>query len=961
MDAHTPVASQVTSGMLRSKGRRPIMHTITATAAATLAVTSLTCVQLVEAGNHRWQASDAGKNAPKSGGSEGTGISANPMHANKIYSTLDTNNAFGPGGSGLVPRQRAGDSWNVDLVSGLPPWEWEELGVYQMPLDKDAGLTCPDVMWEARANEGNYSMSDTGKLIRCGESLSTKIRKTYHAVDSGETTFKMGGYRNDPEDAKMSDFALGMTVRGKGIAANTVIVAYEPGSKGTVSLTLSEETTADIVKGQKLLFADAPGQTRCVKFVYLHGFPGNTTSVSLNGEKLFAGVQMGWHLSESYEIPHGVIEVKTELDGLDRSSDHSSRGYYGKDDDRLETIGTALMRSQDGMAFRGRHKNFEWQDAHYPSRRENHDYNPIYPFDEEGFFVYYMQMDAADKLYHYEEPADYNPCPPWAVSGCNDDGDPTALPVPSPTASPSAAPYPVPTAKPTTIKAPTPSPSAMPTKLTATPTVSEQPTGKPTMIPTTLPTMMKPRDIHPHVIVMGDGPYATQWGFDQEKMSALLEKGTVVFFTNTVATNFTDVYNFDNNCTDTTHVKTITRKTAVDNYASTTVYMQSVEGIEVGQRVTGPKIQDPVRGSPSEPNTYVSVIDTSTNAITLSRRTKSNPSPNPDSVDNTLLAGTKLTFVVKKSDGTEDTRSHKVFYNRSYSFDRSQRAVVCARRDDNNAKYVIANISYMDLSMAYFNGSDTGDFLNGWLTLHALPEIMPTSMPTVLPTTPMPSADPTSEPTTPAPSPEPTISKNPSTAAPTIEPTSGSPSDEPTMAPVPAPTLLPTTSSPPTMLDDPMCTGEVLASKKVTFEPNRIWYVGITGSYQEDRDWEKTHYEPEKSSGHPGYSDDAEIDKRDYDGILDRQGGFYKMRGVDYSIEVINEYGELTALPTMAPTFGETAVYLPSEFIVDPLKAQYENFVISCVLLGTCAVVTFVITRCAFNVLEARSTGNWMF
>lgn len=146
-------------------------------------------------------------------------------------------------------------------------------------------------------------------------------------------------------------------------------------------------------------------------------------------------------------------------------------------------------------------------------------------------------------------------------------------------------------------------------------------------------------------------------------------------------------------------------------------------------------------------------------------------------------------------------------------------------------------------------------------------------------------------------------------------------------------------------------------------EPGRIWYVGITGSWKEDAHWDENIGKDDDtlpSSERAAYGLSAEEDgvKR---GEYGPWGGFYAMRGVNYKLEVIDEFGGLTSPPTTMPTFGDTPVYLPSEFISDPVKAGYENFLITCVLLFGAAATAFVLTRCFFNAVEKRSTARWVF
>ena len=706
---------------------------------------------------------------------------------------------------------------------------------YEMKMESDSGLTCSDVNWEQAKKEGNPTMSDSGDVIECPS-------ESQYMTDDGQV------------------------------------------------------------------------MQRCVKFLYLNAFPGNRTSIFFNGARLFnEGLSKGFHLSNAVEIPKGTIEVTCQLDGVRAGEEgidnnewesgdpgkygggkryesvpggggayigatpsldaFSKRGYYTHaDDDELSTIGTAIMRTAEETRWTGLKAGFQWQKT--SKGRKNHDYNPMYPFDDQGFFTYYMQMGKKEA----------------ALGGA------TEVPTIAPTESPSSS---------------TESPTMAP---------SIEPTGKPTMTPTPLPTTAPLRDVHPHVITMTDGPYATQWGFNQTKMDNLLDDGTVVFFINTVARNFTKIFNWDNNCTG--------------RYA-------------------------PEEGSKAW----------------IEREANEKPKWEGENA-----AGEYRAWNSRRDEAVaNESMVPHIFYNRTYVVDRSDHATVCVTNSDTKYMHAIANVSFLDLSMAYFkDGTPSQNYLSGWLTLHALPDIMPTSAPTGVPTpvptreSPMPTA--TMTPTTPSPTSLPTPLPYPvPTSAPTTSPV---PSANPTPSPSAAPTVTssptgtnptptPTVSSAPTQepVDgDPACYGTVLAKEKVYFEPGRIWYVGITGSFSEADEWWEEHSEGNGNNA----NSHKEKSKRDHgggplQGDYGPAGGYYFTRGVNYKFEIIDEYGGPSQAPTMMPTFGETEVYVPSEFIVDPLKAQYENFVLSCVVLFGMSATAFMCTRCAFNALENRDKGRWFF
>lgn len=759
---------------------------------------------------------------------------------------------------------------NIELYSGLEAWEWSELGVYSMNMraDKLKSLTCKDVNWEDANRQGEPTISETGELIRC-------------PVGSQYVVKVPSGYKNKEDPTSTTEHVL----------------------------------------------------TRCVKFLYLNAFPGNRTNVFFNGQRLFNGdMPRGWHLSDPYEMPRGTVEVTAQLagartdwygggegpigtgkrwepwhgvlgadgaggryigtkgkggednEGADFSSGH---GYYtaaqgssgSTDDDTLSVPGTNIMRSADQFGRNGHHgkrQGFQWQRT--TQTRADHEYDSMYPFDDQGFFTYYMNMENAisefsvdpkGSVFNYFNPT---PSPSITLSPSVDQPSsmplpmPTRMPLPSPTFEPTSLPTLTPASVPTTLspsQIPSPAPTAVPVPQ---PTVQPSPivptTATPSMLPSPLPTLEPLRDIHPHVIAMSDGPYAQQWGFNQSKMDDLLDDGTVIFFLNSVMRNFTRIENFDKNCT-----------------------------------------------SPGN-------------------------------------------------------RTDHIFYNRTFELNKADHAVVCVEKvvedpeftnkgwkTGRSERFAIANVSFMDLSMAYVkSGSPAEEFLDGWLTLHALPEIMPTAEPTVEPTTGSPTTAPTISPMpsaypTPIPTPKPTA--DPTTAAPTT--TTSSPTS------TPMPTSYPDDG-------DIECSGQILAREKVYLEPGRIWYVGITGSFKEDQAWEEYFEDDDPSS--------SEMRKRDYGmpgnnpkkegGEYGPWGGFYKIRGVDYKFEVIDEFGGPSQMPTTMPTFGDTSVYVPSEFISDPLKASYENFVISCILLFGAAISAFIVTRCVFNALEVRSKGRWL-
>merc|ERR1711998_89673 len=162
------------------------------------------------------------------------------------------------------------------------------------------------------------------------------------------------------------------------------------------------------------------------------------------------------------------------------------------------------------------------------------------------------------------------------------------------------------------------------------------------------------------------------------------------------------------------------------------------------------------------------------------------------------------------------------------------------------------------------------------------------------------------------------------TASPTI---TGNPTTVPTVHPTPAPTM---------DFENP-CNSPPLARKSYYFEPGRIWFVAVSGSWRE-------YLDSEEKSGSAKNGFTYEYDERYL-----------------YDFDIIDEYGGPTFAPTLAPTFSETPVFLPSDFIADPFRRQYDKIATTSFSIMLAGVMGFVATRWYFHRKENRDVGKWLF
>lgn len=245
--------------------------------------------------------------------------------------------------------------------------------------------------------------------------------------------------------------------------------------------------------------------------------------------------------------------------------------------------------------------------------------------------------------------------------------------------------------------------------------------------------------------------------------------------------------------------------------------------------------------------------------------------------------------------------------NRTYSLPKDPVMTICVKNHTAGSRVPIANVSYMDMSYAYFteglNEDDT--LLKGELYLFKGPD-PDTFPPTAAPTS---SAPTTAAPTTTAP----TTSMPSKSPVPSVSPA-------PSAVPTPAPTSTPTDQT--VYVPDDPCSGEPVAETFYNFESNRIWYVAVVGNQVKDND-----------------------------------GGPYYTRYRDYEFLIYDEYGGPTPMPTSLPTPGATSIFLPMEAY--PFRANYNYLIYTSFAFALGGVVLFVMTRIRFNAAEERSPGKW--
>jgi hypothetical protein len=519
------------------------------------------------------------------------------------------------------------------------------------------------------------------------------------------------------------------------------------------------------------------------------------------------------------ELANGLRHAWREYSGDDLPAKWLS-AYHSFDDDDMpaalrDTLGTSVLhRSNAGKLY-----------------------------EEFVSFTFYTSFDDLVRRFRPDNPTKPTPEPTYTLmpSGVPtrsptstpsaDYGEKTQMPTAKPTKKPSAKPTPLPTGIPTA------SPSSIPTIL---PTRSKSPTTvSPSAMPTPYPTYEAPRLIHPYLLMVGDGPYATMYGFNQSLMDDMTSRGTVVVITTTVMSNMT-VNIGDYDC--------------------------------VGYEAMRPA---PQTGSPSMAPTHL-----------------------------------KTTVV-----------------NRTYdlSYCRQNRAVICVRNSSSSQRIPVANVSFMDLSYMFIgSGEHDVGYLSGEMTLHALEGVFPTSNPT-----PVPTLYPTPRPTM-----KPTKGKKKNPPKPTMSPT--------------APSAVPTQT--PTISPADICDSQPLARRKYNLEPNRIHFVAVTGSY---REYKRAQNFNERFVDKFGGPVDDRFPDFEWEETV-RRGMNY-----DYEIDIIDEFGGKTQMPTTSPTPKPTAHYLPSTLLSDPFRGLYTTYFLISFIAFFVAVSVFIAGRWFYNWKEERDVGAW--
>lgn len=254
-------------------------------------------------------------------------------------------------------------------------------------------------------------------------------------------------------------------------------------------------------------------------------------------------------------------------------------------------------------------------------------------------------------------------------------------------------------------------------------------------------------------------------------------------------------------------------------------------------------------------------------------------------------------------------------YNRTYHHVKDEFALLCVKNDTDKQRTPMANVSFTDMSVTWISDlAHDEQWLRGTISLHSLDMLLPTAAPTIdgLTSNPTPTPSSVFSPT-----------KTPTTWAPTV-------TNMPT-GPSMAPTAEPTRD-----FENP-CNSPPLAESRYYFEPNRIWFVGISGS---PREYADSRYRTGSRS--QGFTYHWDLD-------------------YDYEIHIIDEYGGPTFAPTLAPTFSDTPVYIPSDFISDPYSKQYDAMSTATFFLMFIGAAAFVSTRWIFHIQEKRNPGKWPF
>ena len=79
----------------------------------------------------------------------------------------------------------------------------------------------------------------------------------------------------------------------------------------------------------------------------------------------------------------------------------------------------------------------------------------------------------------------------------------------------------------------------------------------------------------------------------------------------------------------------------------------------------------------------------------------------------------------------------------------------------------------------------------------------------------------------------------------------------------------------------------------------------------------------------------------------------------DYEIDIIDEFGGKTQMPTTSPTPKPTAHYLPSTLLSDPFRGLYTTYFLISFIAFFVAVSVFIAGRWFYNWKEERDVGAW--
>ena len=282
------------------------------------------------------------------------------------------------------------------------------------------------------------------------------------------------------------------------------------------------------------------------QIMFLNTFPipkdnyRTRANLTFNGRKILENVTTGlWTLSNeldltdfdgvttvNIELANGMQHAWREYSGDDLPSKWLS-AYHSFDDDDMpaalrDTLGTSILqRSSIGGLM-----------------------------DENVDFTFYTSFNDLVRRYKPDNPTQPTPQPTVtlqpssiptlipSIAPTQNYGEKTSPPTMMPSTRPSVVPTMVPTGQPSSL------PSSTPTNV---PTWTKSPTTVyPTHIPTAYPTYKAPPLTHPYLLMVGDGPYATMYGFNQSLMDDMTTRGTVMVITTTVMSNMTiNVGDFD--------------------------------------------------------------------------------------------------------------------------------------------------------------------------------------------------------------------------------------------------------------------------------------------------------------------------------------------------------------------------------------------------------------------------------